>query len=69
MTLEELAVAAEAAEEAAWMANNAAWAAWQVAFEAAKDARALVTLELRKALRSVAVACAGGVILEDELNQ
>jgi len=69
MTLEELAVAAEAAEKAAWIANNAAWTAWQVAFEATKDARALVTLELRKALLRVAVACDGGVILEDELNQ
>ena len=68
MTLEECAQAAEAAEEAAWMVNNSAWAAWQVAFEAAKDARALVTLELRKALLHVAVACAGGVT-EDELNQ
>jgi len=29
MTLEELVVAADAAQEKAWQANNAAWAAWQ----------------------------------------
>ncbi len=68
MTLEELVAAADATQEKAWAANNEAWAAWQVAVESAKDARALVTLELRKALLRVAVACAGGVT-EDELNQ
>jgi hypothetical protein len=40
--LEELAQAAEAAQEKAWAANNAAWAAWQAAFDVAQDARALV---------------------------
>ena len=42
MTLEELAAAADAAQEKAWAANNAAWAAWQAAFDAAQYARALL---------------------------
>ena len=42
MTLEELAAAAEAAQEKAWLANNAAWAAWQAAQNLADAARALV---------------------------
>ena len=43
MSLEELAVKAEAAQEKAWAANNAAWAAWQAAQNLADAARALVT--------------------------
>jgi hypothetical protein len=43
MTLEELAQAAEAAQEKAWQANNSAWAAWQAAFDVAQDARALAS--------------------------
>jgi hypothetical protein len=41
MTLEELAQAAEAAQEKAWAANNAAWAAWQAAQTLADAARIL----------------------------
>jgi hypothetical protein len=42
VTLEELAAAAEAAQEKAWAANNVAWAAWQSAQNLADAARALV---------------------------
>jgi len=41
--LEELAAAADAAQEKAWAANNAAWAAWQAAQNLADAARALAS--------------------------
>jgi len=41
VTLKELAQAAEAAQEKAWLVNNAAWAAWQAAQNLADAARIL----------------------------